>query len=375
MRLLECDSRKLLEARGISLPQGETISKVEEMAEAIEEVGLPAMVKAQIPLGGRGKAGGIRKVDSLPQARRTAEEMLGSTLRGEKVEKLLLVEAMEVKEEFYLSLLLDREKGKPLLMASSAGGIMVEQTARERPDAIHKITLDPLLGIQEFQLRELSFELELKGEMAKEFRALAEKVYQVFERYEAQLVEINPLAQVEGGHLSALDAKIVLDDESRAKEEVLEIVNKDWSPPGETELEAKARKLGLQYVELDGNIGIVGNGAGLVMATLDTLSVKGGAPANFLDVGGGADAETIEEALRLVASKSGVEKIFVNIFGGITRCDLVAQGLRHAVKERGIPTVVRLTGTNASQGNKILDKAGIERAKSLEDGARKVVQL
>lgn len=376
MRLLEYQGRKILESTGAFMPEGEVAGSPKEAFRIADGIGGEVVVKAQVPVGGRGKAGGIKIAENSEEAEEIASGLLNSRIKGERVDKLLIVDAVEIMSEYYLSVILDRGEKRPVIIFSTEGGVDIEQVADENPSAIHEVYVDPLMGLQPYQIRQLLYNAEIDDSLFKPLYKTIEKLYQGFEEYGATLMEINPLALVEGDEFSILDSKVIIDDESRAKEEVEDILHGDVGRAKETELEREASEEGLQYVELDGDIGIIGNGAGLVMSTLDVLSNKGGRPANFLDVGGGADAEKMEKSYRLVTSKDEVKGVFVNIFGGITRCDQIARGLVEALKgEEDLPLVVRLTGTNDKEGKKILKDQGIESAESLEDGAQKMVSL
>ncbi|MBS3788212.1 ADP-forming succinate--CoA ligase subunit beta [Candidatus Bipolaricaulota bacterium] len=377
MRLLEYQGRILLKEAGIPVPGGAVAGTPEEAYEiASKQLDGRAVVKAQVPVGGRGKAGGIKIVDSPDEARKVSKSLLGSELKGEEISRLLLVEPVDIEQEFYISVLLDRGTKGPIVIFSIEGGVDIEEVAAKTPDKIHKVRPDPIMGLQPYQIRELLYQAEFEGEIFKEFYGLVEKLFQAYQEYGATLVEINPVALTKEGELIALDSKVKIDDDSRAMEEVERILPEGEERRDKTELERKAAEVGLQYVELDGTIGVIGNGAGLVMATLDVLDQKGGQPANFLDVGGGADADLMAKAYEIVTEKKGLEGLFINIFGGITRCDEIAKGIVKALaeKEADFPLVVRLTGTNEKQGRKILEENGISAAESLDEGAEAVIE-
>lgn len=377
MRLLEYQGRKLLMKTGVPLPLGE-VAETGEEAYRIARYKLEGkgVVKAQVPVGGRGKAGGVKIVETPKEARKAAEELLGSELKGEKVSKVLLVEKVDIEKEYYVSILLDRERKGPVIIFSPQGGVDIEEVATNSPDAIYEASPDPLIGLQPYTIRELLYRTEVNDEHFGDFYRLLEKLFSVYEEYGATLVEINPVALTKEGKLLALDSKVKIDDDTRASEKIEEILPQGIEGGSKTILERKAEAIGLQYVELDGSIGVIGNGAGLVMSTLDVLSQKGGKPANFLDVGGGADAELMKKAYELVTEKEGLKGVFVNIFGGITRCDEIASGIVKALENtKGdlLPLVVRLTGTNEEEGRKILKENGISAADSLEDGAETII--
>lgn len=377
MRLLEYQGRLLLKEAGITVPEGAVAKSPEEaFTIASERLDGKAVVKAQVPVGGRGKAGGIKIVDSPEEAREVSKSLLGSKLKGEEISRLLLVEPVNIEQEFYVSVLLDRGTKGPIVIFSVEGGVDIEEVAAKTPEKIHKVRPDPIMGLQPYMIRELLYEAEIEDEVFKGFYGLVEKLFQAYQEYGATLVEINPAALTKGGELLALDSKVKIDDDSRALEKVKGILPEGEERRDKTELERKAAAAGLQYVELDGTIGVIGNGAGLVMATLDVLDQKGGQPANFLDVGGGADADLMAKAYEIVTEKEGLKGLFINIFGGITRCDEIAKGIVKALeeKEAKLPLVVRLTGTNEKQGRKILEENGISAASSLDEGAEEVIE-
>lgn len=376
MRLLEYQGRKVLKSSGAELPEGEVAETPTEASRIAGKIGGKVVVKAQIPVGGRGKAGGIKIAENPDQAEEYATDLLNSEIKGERVGNVLVVEAVDIENEYYLSVILDRAEKEPVIMFSTEGGVDIEQVAEETPSAIHKVHVDPLLGVQPYQIRGLLYEAEIDDDLFKSLYGTVENLYEGFEKYGATLMEINPLALTGEEEFSILDSKVIIDDESRSRKEIEKMLSGDTGAARETELEERASEEGLQYVELDGDIGIIGNGAGLVMSTLDVVSEKGGKPANFLDVGGGADAETMEKSFRLVTSKEEVEGLFVNIFGGITRCEEIAKGLVGALEDvEELPLVVRLIGTNEKEGREILREHGIESAESLEDGAGEIVSI
>ncbi|MBS3735561.1 MAG: ADP-forming succinate--CoA ligase subunit beta [Candidatus Bipolaricaulota bacterium] len=377
MRLLEYQGRLLLKEAGITVPEGAVTESPEEAFRITsEQLNGKAVVKAQVPVGGRGKAGGIKIVDSPEEAREVSKSLLGSELKGEEISRLLLVEPVNIDREFYTSVLLDRGTKGPIVIFSVEGGVDIEEVAAETPEKIHKVRPDPIMGLQPYMIRELLYEAEIEDEVFKGFYGLVEKLFRAYQEYGATLVEINPVGLTKGGELLALDSKVKIDDDSRAMEEVKRVLPEGEERRDKTELERKAADAGLQYVELDGTIGVIGNGAGLVMATLDVLDQKGGQPANFLDVGGGADADLMAKAYEIVTEKEGLNGLFINIFGGITRCDEIAKGIVKALeeKEAELPLVVRLTGTNEKQGRKILEENGIHAAESLDEGADNIIE-
>ncbi|MCW8943531.1 MAG: ADP-forming succinate--CoA ligase subunit beta, partial [Sedimenticola sp.] len=355
---------------------------VKEARQAAQNMGGDRwVVKAQVHAGGRGKVGGVVLVDSLDKVEAEAERMLGSMLvtkqtgePGLPINTLLIEAITDIDRELYLSVLVDRESKKVLFMASQAGGMNIEEVAEETPEQLHIIRIDPAAGLQGYQCRKLAFALALEGTQIREFQKFMFALYNLFIESDASLVEINPLVVTKAGNLIALDAKINLDSNALYRQPNL-LAMRDISQ--EDEREAKAAEHDLNYITLDGNIGCMVNGAGLAMATMDLVQLKGGSPANFLDVGGGTTAERVAEAFKLILSDEKVEAVLVNIFGGIVRCDLIAEGIIEAVKEVDIqvPVVVRLEGTKAAEGLELLANSGlaITTAADLSEGAEKVV--
>jgi len=336
------------------------------------ELGPPVVVKAQVAAGGRGKAGGIKLAQTPQEARQHAAQILKMSIQGEPVRRLLVTRAVEIEREYYLGITLDRSKRRAVLIFSTEGGVDIEEVARTSPQSIHKCHISALEGLHAHQIRTLLFQAKVPNSQLGPLSEIAQKLHRAFVEFRAQLVEINPLAVTPQGELWALDAKFILDDDDLPEN----------IPDGSQELldplEREAHKADLQYVKLDGEIGIIGNGAGLVMATLDLVKLKGGSPANFLDVGGGASAEQMKKALELVLRDPQVKGVFINIFGGITRCDQVAQGLLEAKEALNveIPLVVRLVGTNELAGRRLLEGAtGVIPVASMEKGAEEIARL
>ena len=367
MRLLEWQGREIFERAGISMPPGALAQSPEEARSVAEELGSPVVLKAQVPVGGRGKAGGIKLAETPAQAEELARELLGTKLKGVPVEALLVVKAAELRSEHYLGITIDRGTRQPVLIYSPSGGVDIEEVARTRPEAVAKVPIPPLEGLYPFRLRRLFS--PAPAELRKELSRTAVKLYSVFQEYECSLVEINPLAETETG-LLALDAKVIIDDDHRPGEQFAGL-----SEAAEDPLEVEAKAAGLSFVRLSGDIGIIGNGAGLVMATLDLVALAGGRPANFLDIGGGARAERVKKAVELVARSGQARVLLVNVFGGITRCDEVARGIVEATGVLEIPVVVRLTGTNEREGKEILAQAGLVPVDTMEEGAARAVAL
>ncbi len=384
MNLHEYQSKQLFEKYGIPVSKGQPASSVSEARAAAQSLGGDRwVVKAQVHAGGRGKVGGVVLVDSLDQVESEAERLLGSMLvtkqtgePGLPINILLIEEPTAIARELYLSVLVDRATRRVLFMASPAGGMNIEEVAEETPEQIHTITVDPAAGLQGYQARKLAFALGLEGTQIREFQSFMNGLYNLFTHSDASLVEINPLVVTEAGNLIALDAKINIDGNATYRQPEI-LAMRDISQ--EDAREAAAAEHDLNYITLDGNIGCMVNGAGLAMATMDLVQLKGGKPANFLDVGGGTTAERVAEAFKLILSDDKVEGVLVNIFGGIVRCDLIAEGIIAAVKEVDIkvPLVVRLEGTNAPQGLEILANSGlaITTAADLNEAAEKVVAL
>ncbi|MEW8014276.1 MAG: ADP-forming succinate--CoA ligase subunit beta [Candidatus Sedimenticola endophacoides] len=382
MNLHEYQSKQLFALHGIPVPEGKPATTVDDAREAAQVLGGERwVVKAQVHAGGRGKVGGVVLVDSLDRVEAEAERMLGSRLvtkqtgePGLPINTLLIEQTNEIARELYLSALVDRAEKKILFMASPAGGMNIEEVAEQHPEQLHTVHIDPAAGLQGYQCRKLAFALGLEGGQIRQFGRFMQGLYELFVGSDASLVEINPLVVTTKGDLLALDAKINLDDNAFFRHPDL-ISMRDISQ--EDEREAKATEHDLNYITLDGNIGCMVNGAGLAMATMDLVQLKGGHPANFLDVGGGTTAERVAEAFKLILSDRKVEAVLVNIFGGIVRCDLIAEGIIQAVREVDIqvPVVVRLEGTNAEAGLERLAGSGlaIETAADLSEGAEKVV--
>jgi len=382
MNLHEYQSKQLFQQYQIPCPQGLTVSTPEAVGDACARLGGARwVVKAQVHAGGRGKAGGVVLVDSVERAESEARRLLGSRLvthqsgpEGLPIQTLLIESPTAIARELYLSALVDRESKRVLFMASAAGGMDIEQVAAESPERILLTRAHPAADLQPYQVRRLGFGLGLSGAQIKALGGLMQGLYRLFTESDASLVEVNPLVVTESGELIALDAKVNLDDNALYRHPDLESL-RDASQEDPREAEAKAHEL--SYISLDGDIGCMVNGAGLAMATMDLVQLHGGTPANFLDVGGGATAERVAEAFKLILSDPKVRAVLVNIFGGIVRCDLIAEGIIQAVREVhvGVPVVVRLEGTNASQGLQMLADSGLalETAASLVEAADKVV--
>ena len=382
MNLHEYQSKKLFAEYGIPVPQGIPAHSADEAVKAAEELGGPLwVVKAQVHAGGRGKGGGVKLVKSPAEVRAAAEAMLGQRLvthqtgpEGLPINAVLVESGSAIERELYLSLLIDRAREKVVFMASAAGGMDIEEVAATEPEKIFRVAVHPAAGLMPYQARKLAFGLGLEKSQIGEFSAMVQALYKLLTECDASLVEVNPLIVTTDGRLVALDAKINLDSNALFRQKRL----LQWRDPSqEDEKENEASEHDLNYVSLDGDIACMVNGAGLAMATMDLIKLHGGEPANFLDVGGGATAERVTEAFKLILSNEGVKAILVNIFGGIVRCDLIAEGVITAVKEVGVrvPVVVRLEGTNVEKGRELLANSGlaIVAAEDLTDAARNVV--
>jgi succinyl-CoA synthetase beta subunit len=382
MNLHEYQAKQVLREYGIATPRGAAIDSVSQADGAIAELGGNAwVVKAQIHAGGRGKAGGVKLVRSPEAVKEAANALLGKVLvtyqnapEGQMVSRLLIEETLPIARELYISLTVDRETERVALVASSEGGMEIEEVAEHSPEKILKEFCDPLLGLQDFQCRALAFGLKLEGTQIAEFGKLAKNLYRLFIENDLAMAEINPLIVTATGNLVALDCKIGVDDNAVFRHKKLAAMN-DNSQIDPKEVAAKECEI--SYIALSGNIGCMVNGAGLAMATMDLIKLHGGQPANFLDVGGGATAEVVTKAFKIILSDSNVKAILVNIFGGIMRCDIIATGIIAAVKEVGVkvPVIVRLEGTNVELGQKMLAESGVGviSASDMTDAAKRAV--
>lgn len=374
MKLHEHQSKEIFARYGIPTPKGKVAYDAESAREIAKELGKPVVVKAQVLVGGRGKAGGVKLAASPDQAEQYAEEILGMNIKGLPVRKVLIDPAVPNKAEVYLGIVVDRTQGAPVMMASSAGGMEIEEVARVSPDKIMRQMIDPVLGLQPFEARELGYGIGLDKKLVPEFAKIALALYRVFVDTDASLVEINPLFISKDDKLIAADGKLVLDDSALDRHHDLEMLR---DADEENEAEREARRAGLSFVKLEGNIGCMVNGAGLAMATMDVIKFYGGEPANFLDIGGGAKAEKVAAALRIILSDPNVKAVLLNIFGGITRGDEVARGIVEALNQvkTDVPMVARIVGTNAEEGRRILANANLRTAPSLEEGAKMAVEI
>jgi succinyl-CoA synthetase beta subunit len=384
MKIHEYQGKELLRKFGVPVPRGLVARSPEEAYQAAKELGTDiVVVKAQIHAGGRGKGGGVKLAKSADEAREIAQKMLGMKLvthqtgpEGREVRVLLIEEGLPIDKEFYLGIVLDRVSGRPVFMASEAGGMDIEEVAANTPEKILKETVDPAVGFRAFQARKLAFGLGIGSDLIGQAVKFMQSLYTAYEQMDASLMEINPFLLTKDNRLIALDAKVNFDDNAMFRhKEFLDLRDLNEEDP----LEIEASKYDLNYIKLDGNIACMVNGAGLAMATMDIIKLAGGEPANFLDVGGGASQERVEAAFRILLADENVKAVLINIFGGIVRCDMVARGVVEAVKKLGIqvPVVVRLEGTNVEEGQRVIRESGLNFtvANGMKDAADKVVAL
>mgnify|MGYP001436842823 CR=1 FL=1 len=384
MNIHEYQGKEVLRQYGVTVPRGKVAFTVEEAVEAAKELGGPVtVVKAQIHAGGRGKAGGVKIAKSLDEVRTYAQELLGKVLvthqtgpEGKEVKRLLIEEGCDIRKEYYVGVVVDRATGRVVMMASEEGGTEIEEVAARTPEKIFKEVIDPAVGLMPFQARRLAYAINIPKELVNKAAKFMTALYTAFIDKDCSIAEINPLVVTGSGDVMALDAKLNFDSNALFRHpELLELRDLDEEDPKEIQ----ASKFDLSYIALDGNIGCMVNGAGLAMATMDIIKHYGGEPANFLDVGGGATTEKVTEAFKIILSDEKVKGIFVNIFGGIMRCDVIANGVVEAAKQVGLdrPLVVRLEGTNVDLGKKILSESGLNivPADSMADGAQKIVSL
>ncbi len=381
MKIHEYQAKELLSRYDVKVPRGIVARSPQEAEEAAKELGLPVVVKSQIHAGGRGKGGGVKLARTMEEVHQISRDMIGMTLvthqtgpEGRVVKTLLIEEGLRIKQEFYLGLLLDRSTSRLVFMASAAGGMDIEEVAAKTPEKILRESIDPAVGMQPFQARNIAFGLGLAPEMIGKATKFMLALYRAFVDMDASMVEINPFLLTEDGELYALDAKVTFDDNANYR-------HKDFAElrdlNEEAELEIEASKFDLNYIKLDGNIACMVNGAGLAMATMDIIKLAGGEPANFLDVGGGASQERVENAFRILLADENVKAVLINIFGGIVRCDMVARGVVEAARKLGVtvPIIVRLEGTNVEEGQRVLQDSGMNFivAKGMRDAAEKSV--
>jgi len=381
VKIHEYQAKEIFAKYGLPVPKGKMATSVAEAKAVAQELeGPKCVVKAQIHAGGRGKGGGVKIADSPDEAEKIASEILGMNLvthqtgpEGKEVKKLLIEEGLGIDRELYLGMVIDREQSGPVIMASEAGGMDIEEVAATTPEKILKEFIDPIIGINPFQCRKLAYGLNLEGGQIKQAVSLISRLYKLFIENDCSLVEINPLIVTTDGDLLALDAKVNIDDSGLFRhKDLAELRDLDEEEP----LEVEAGKFNLNYIKLDGDVGCMVNGAGLAMATMDIIKISGSEPANFLDVGGGASAEQVENAFRIILSDKNVKGVLINIFGGILRCDRLATGIVEAAKKIkiNVPIVVRMEGTNVDEGKRILAESGLEFtvADGMKDAAEKI---
>ncbi|MEW5828075.1 MAG: ADP-forming succinate--CoA ligase subunit beta [Chloroflexota bacterium] len=372
MKLHEYQSKQLFSKYGVPIPKGRVAATASEAKQIAEELGGRVVIKSQVLVGGRGKAGGIKVAKDPAEAETLATQILAMTIKGLPVRKVLVDEAADIAQEIYLGITNDRAAKKPVMMASAAGGVDIEEVAATTPEKIIKIHIDPLLGLRDYQTRDIAAFIDLHRDFWRDFGRIANGLWQAYSANDATLAEINPLVITRDKRLVALDGKMLIDDNALFRHgDLADMRDLDEEAPAETE----ARKYGLSFIKLDGNIGCMVNGAGLAMTSMDILKLFGGEPANFLDIGGGAGAEKVAAAMRIILSDPNVKAVLYNIFGGITRCDEVARGILAAMAEvkPKVPMVVRLVGTNAEEGRQLLADANMITAETLADAAQKAV--
>jgi len=374
VKLHEYQSKRIFADYGVPIPQGDTATSASEVRQIARQVDGPVVIKSQVLVGGRGKAGGIKLAKNPNEAEKIAEQILGMKIKGLTVDTVLVDPAASIKQELYLGVAVDRAQQKPVIIASAEGGVEIEEVAKTNPDAIIRLPVEPELGLLDYQARDLAFELGLRRAFINQFVQIVKGLYKAFIHSDANLAEINPLVITEDDTLLAVDGKIVLDDNALFRHPHLSELR---DAQEESSAEREARLAGLSFVKLDGEIGCMVNGAGLAMATMDIIKHYGGEPANFLDIGGGAKADKVAAALRIILSDPKVKAVLFNIFGGITRCDEVARGILTALHEvqTDVPMVARLVGTNEEEGRKILAEANFPSAASLGEAAEKAVAL
>lgn len=369
MRLYEYQAKDIFNRYGIKIPRG----IVTDTAEKIEFDTTPSVVKAQVLVGGRGKSGGIKFVDNREDVKKTVQQLLSTNIKGEQVKKVLVEERLHIEHEFYLGITLDKDRRIPVALASTNGGMDIEEVAINSPESIIKRYIDPLFGFWDFDARKIAKDIGISGSDLMEVTSVLSALYSIFKEYDAELVEINPFVRTAEGIFFAADAKILIDDNALFRHaEFEEQVKQEYS-----DLELKAKMKNIAYVGLDGDIGIIGNGAGLVMATIDTVQLYGGNPANFCDLGGGASKNRVIDAIDIVLSNKNVKGIFINIMGGITRCDEIAKGIIEykSRKRIDIPFVIRMVGTKEDEGRKICESNGIPVMSTMDEAAKTIIRL
>ncbi len=381
MRMHEYQAKQIFKKYGIPIAKGELAKNPDEVKEIAQKLGGKVVLKSQVLVGGRGKAGGIKKADSVEEAFELAKSMFGMELKGHRVEKIYVEEQLDIAREMYVGFTLDRASKGFALIVSSVGGMNIEEIAMNYPDKIARTTIDPLFGLWDYQIRDVLYRSNMPKEYQKEVSRIIKALYSILIHHEAELTEINPLIATKDGKLIAADARLNVDDNALYRHPDLKEM-KDYTEIDQTERIAEEK--GLNFVKLDGNIGVIANGAGMSMSTMDLIYLEGGKPANFLDIGGGASSDVVREAVNIILMDKNVKVIFMNIFGGITRCDEVAKGLAEAFSELKIdlPIVLRLAGTNEEEGRAIIEEfirnnsiTNIHLVESMEEGAKKAVEL
>jgi succinyl-CoA synthetase beta subunit len=374
MKIHEYQAKEIFAAAGIPVPQGQAVSTVEEATQVAQRFGRPVMIKAQVHVGGRGKAGGVKYAENAEAARDLAQKILGMDIKGLTVKKVLVTEAAEIASESYVGIIIDRAQKRPVIMVSAAGGVDIEEVAAKTPEKIIKLAVDPVTGLKAYEARNLAMQLYSDFSLARQAADIIMKLYDVYWKVDASLVEINPLIATPEGKVIALDAKINIDDNGLYRQaQVAAMRDLDAEDPAE----AEAREGDLSFVKLSGNIGCIVNGAGLAMATMDLVKHYGGDPANFLDIGGSSNPKKVLTAMRIILRDPNVKAILINIFGGITRCDDVANGIVMAFEQLKpqVPIVVRLTGTNEDKAKEILKKVNLESADTLDNVVKRAIML
>jgi succinyl-CoA synthetase beta subunit len=374
VKIHEYQAREIMARAGVPFSRGKVAATPDEVETIAREFGVPVVVKAQVHVGGRGKAGGVKFGKSPEEARQVASQILGMNLKGLTVKKVLVSESIDIASEAYLGVIVDRKTKRPVMMVSAAGGVEIEEVAKQTPEKIHKHVIDPLFGLRAYEARDLAFKLYNDGAIANKASKVLQQLYQAFLSCDASLAEINPFVTTPKGDAIALDAKINIDDNALYRRPDIEAMRDlDEEVPSEV----KARKKDLTFIKLEGNIGCVVNGAGLAMATMDLVKLYGGEPANFLDIGGSSNPEKVTTAMEIILEDKNVKAILFNIFGGITRCDDVANGIVESLSKLDVkvPIVVRLTGTNEEKGRKILSRTKLVPAASMSEAVKKAIAL
>jgi succinyl-CoA synthetase beta subunit len=373
LRLVEYECKKIIRDYGIPTPRSSVADSPKEAVKIAKSLGEPVAVKAQIPIGGRGKLGGVKFAENPQEAGNRTAELLNTRFENCKVEKVLVEEKIDFEDELYIGITVDSSAKKPVAIASKYGGVDISEVAITNPERMHKKLIDPIIGLSDSDSKNLIEQIGLEGSELSQVSLYLKKLWEIMVNYDAELIELNPLAKTKSGELVALDAKIIIDDNAffrhpEFKKDILAC---------SSESESMALQAGLNFVELEGDIGIVGNGAGLIMATMDLISLYGGKPADFLDLGGGATRDNVSSALRILLKNQKIKMVFINILGGITRCDEVAMGIINTLNESPSrkPLVVRMVGTNEEEGKKLLEDVGIKAYDSMEEAARKAVEV